>query len=406
MNQEKEYEFTEQNCLDDFKEAKLRLINKPHNAFIGSLLYDLVFKPSRDVKTVELNTLEHTIKVNPDFFCTMTHEQQASVLAHEVYHYALMHDLRRGYRDPSLYQKAADQVVNNLLKQGGFDLPAGVDCDDRYRNMSTEHVYNLMEHDQKNDDNDSNDNQNNDPLGNDLPPNGNGGDSNTSNQNSVNQVQQNIMKANASEELTNSHGMNAGNTGSVFAEIFKDIKEGKLKWIDILQEYLDEFIQGKQDWSKFNRRYLPYELYLADNKSESKISKVTIAFDVSGSVTKKQIKAFLDEMKVIKNQLDPETLDVVSFNHAIVDIFKIQSNNDFDEVKLNISGGTDLNPVFDYYEKPENQPEFLIVFSDLECDERQKEPPFQTIWICIDNTNAKVNFGKLIHITSKELTNE
>ena len=59
------------------------------------------------------------------------------------------------------------------------------------------------------------------------------------------------------------------------------------------------------------------DLFLPDYKSENKISKVAVAFDVSGSVTKAQIKAFLNEMKVIKNQLDPETMDVVSFNHEI-----------------------------------------------------------------------------------------
>lgn len=400
MNQEKEYEFTEQNCLDDFKEAKLRLINKPHNAFIGSLLYDLAFEPSREVKSVMLDSFNHSIKVNPDFFCTMTHEQQASVLAHEVYHYALMHDVRRGHRDHELYQKAADQVVNNLLEQGGFELPFGVECDTKYRNMSTEHVYNLMEHEQKNNNNQNQNQNNNDPLGSDLPPNGGNG---SANQNQVNQMQQNIMKANASEELTNGHGMDAGNSGSVFETLFKDIKKGKLSWIDILQEFLDDFVQGEQDWSKFNRRYLPYDLYLPDTQSENKISKVAVAFDVSGSVTEEQIRAFLNEMKVIKNQLDPETMDVVSFNHEIVDIFKITSNDDFDEVKMNISGGTELDPVFNHYMKPENQPEFLIVFSDLYCDKRKKKTPFETIWICIDNPEATVNFGKLIHITSEEL---
>ena len=34
---------------------------------------------------------------------------------------------------------------------------------------------------------------------------------------------------------------------------------------------------------------------------------------------------------------------------------------------------------------------------------RSKKTPFETIWICIDNPEATVNFGKLIHITSEEL---
>ena len=398
MNQE--HEFTDQNCLDDFIEAKLRLITKPHNAFIGSLLYDLKFEPSRDTKFVELDSYQGTIKANPDYFCTLTHEQQATVLAHEVYHYALMHDSRRGARDPELYQKAADQVVNNLLSSGGFEMPPSVEFDTKYKNMSTEAVYRIMEKDNSDEDNNNNDSgsdSGNSPLGNDLR---------SSNNEVTSQIQQNILKANASEELTSGQGMQAGNSGSVFDQLFKDITEGKLNWVQILQEYFDEITQGEQDWSRFNRRYLQYDLYLPDTKTENFISKVAIAFDVSGSVTKSQIKAFLNEMKVIKNQLNPELLDVVSFNHQIVDIFSIQENDDFDKVSLKISGGTDLEPVFNHYTKPENEPKFLIVFSDLECLPIEKKPNFETIWVCIDNPNAEVNFGKLIHITDKELTNE
>ena len=397
MNQEQD--FTEQNCLDDFKEAKLRLITKPHNAFIGSLLYDLNFEPDYQVKTVQLDSGLHSIKCNPNFFCSLTHEQQATVLAHEVYHYALMHDVRRGQRDPELYQKAADQVVNNLLVDGGFEIPPLVEYDTKYRNLSTETVYNYMEQDQKNKDPDNK--PNNDPLGDDL---NNSGQS-SPNQNQVNQMQQNILKANASEELTNGHGMEASDAGSIFGQLFQDIKEGKLNWIDILQEYFDELIQGEQDWTRYNRRYLEYDLYLPDLRSENQIKKVAVAFDVSGSVTEEQIKAFLNEMKLIKNQLNPEVMDVVSFNHNIVDIFQIESNDDMDKVHMKISGGTDLYPVFNHYLKPENQPNFLIVFSDLYCTPIEKPTPFDTIWICIDNKKAKTNFGKLIHINSEELIN-
>lgn len=392
-----EHTFTEQNCLDDFVEAKLRLINKPHNAFIGSLLYDLKFEPSYKTQYVEIDSYLGIIRANPNYFCTLTHEQQATVLAHEVYHYALMHDSRRGARDPELYQKAADQVVNNLLASGGFEMPPFVEFDTQYKNMSTEAVYRHMEKDSQNDDDDDDSSSNNCPLGNDLKSSNNG---------ATNQIQQNILKANASEELTTGQGMQAGKSGSVFDELFKDITEGKLNWVQVLQEYFDEITQGEQDWARFNRRYLQYDLYLPDTKTENYISKVAIAFDVSGSVSRGQIKAFLNEMKIIKNQLNPELLDVVSFNHKIVDIFSIHGNDDFNKVKLRISGGTDLEPVFKHYTNPKNEPKFLIVFSDLECPPIKKKPNFETIWICIDNPNAKVNFGKLIHITSKDLTNE
>lgn len=395
MNQE--YQFTVQNCLDDFKEAKLRLINKPHNAFIGSLLYDLNFEPTHSVTTIALDSINQKLLANPEYFCTLTHEQQATVLAHEVYHYALMHDVRRGQRNPELYQKAADQVVNNLLASSGFELPSNVDYDTKYKNMSTETVYNYIEENHKNNQPNGN---NNDPLGNDLF---NNSSSQQPSQTQMNQMQQQIMKANAAEELSSGSSMSAGTSGGVFKQLFEEIKEGKLSWITILQEYFNEITQGELDYAFLNRRYLGYDLYLADSRSENQINKIALAFDVSGSVSEEQIKAFLNEMKLIKHQLDPEVMDVVTFNHNIVDIFEIQREDSFDKVHMDIGGGTELKPVFKHYMKEENSPEFLIVFSDLYCDEIKEPTPFNTIWICIDNPKAKVNFGKLFHITSKEL---
>lgn len=408
MNQEHEY--TEQNCLDDFVEAKLRLINKPHNVFIGSLLYDLNIVPNYSVRDAFLDSIKQEIHLNPDYFCTLTHEQQATVLAHEVYHYALMHDLRRGQRDPELYQKAADQVVNNLLADGGFDLPINIEVDSKYAKYSTETVYNMMEDDVKNNsDEDGNGNSNGGGgsgngsgggLSNDLNPN------QQSDQDAINKAQASITKADAAEELANGSSMSAGNSGSVFETLFKEIKEGKLNWITILQEYMDELTQGEQSWARLNRRWLPYDIYAPDIVSENHIEKVALAFDVSGSVTQDEIKAFLNEMKLIKNQLDPETMDVVTFNHQIVDIFTIAKEDNFDEVKMNIDGGTNLHPVFRHYMKQENQPKFLIVFSDLYCEPITQPTPFETIWVCINNAEAKTNFGKLIHVTSEELINE
>lgn len=406
-----EHEYTEQNCLDDFVEAKLRLINKPHNAFIGSLLYDLNIVPNYSVKDAFLDSIKQEMHLNPEYFCRLTHEQQATVLAHEVYHYALMHDLRRGQRDSELYQKAADQVVNNLLADGGFELPIDIEVDPKYAKQSTETVYNMMEDDIKNN-GDSNNNINN-TNGNSGSGNGSGSslsnDLNTNqqiDQDAINKVQASITKADAAEELANGTSMSAGNSGSVFETLFKKIKEGKLNWITILQEYMDELTQGEQSWARLNRRWLPYDIYAPDVVSENHIEKVALAFDVSGSVSQAEIRAFLNEMKLIKNQLDPETMDVVTFNHKIVDIFTIAKEDNFDEVKMNIDGGTNLHPVFKHYMKKENQPKFLIVFSDLYCEAITEPTPFETIWVCINNAGAKTNFGKLIHVTSEELINE
>src|SRR5215813_248813 len=62
---------------------------------------------------------------NVGFWNTLTPTQRLGLLAHEVLHVALLHVVRRGSRDPLLWNIAADIVVNGIiLSQPGFELPA------------------------------------------------------------------------------------------------------------------------------------------------------------------------------------------------------------------------------------------------------------------------------------------
>jgi len=66
-------------------------------------------------------------------------------------------------------------------------------------------------------------------------------------------------------------------------------------------------------------------------------------------------------------------------------------------------GGTSLHCVFKHFDElpRRKQPKLLIVFSDLYCAKITKKPNYDVIWICFDNPNAEVDFGKLIHVDSE-----
>ena len=69
----------------------------------------------------------------------------AGVLAHEVMHPALQHHTRRGHRDASRWNMACDYAINLLLLDAGLTLPKDVLIDNRFRGMSAERIYNLIE---------------------------------------------------------------------------------------------------------------------------------------------------------------------------------------------------------------------------------------------------------------------
>ena len=386
--------------------TKLHFLQKPNNAFLSTLLYNFKVIDDSKEQTISHNLDTQEIHINPDWFTKLTPAQAAGALVEQLYHIGLLHEWRRGNRDTELYQKACDQVARHLVLTSGYELPPDVPKpESQYKNCSTEIVYNYMKQEQqrkKNNNNNGNGNGNGngnipDPLGHDVNQNSNG------NQQAQQKMHQTLQQASAANEAVS--GKNYASFGQEFEELFEDITEGKLDWRTILQKWLNDLTQGELSFLRFDRRMIQFEMYFPDKISQNHIRKVALAFDVSGSVTKDQIKYFLDEMKSIRYQLDPEIIDVVSFNHDIVDIFEIKKQDNFDKVKLNIDGGTNLTPVFKYYSKPENKPEFLILFSDLECAPipKNKAPKFPVIWICIDNPNAQVHFGKLLHIKSSDI---
>lgn len=402
-------QYTKEDCQKALDEAKLHMLTKQHNAFLSSLLYNFeVIPDDQNTETIHHNLTEGRIGINSNWFCDLEPNFRATAIAEQLYHIAFMHEWRQGAKDPALYQKACDQVVRNMLVSAGFELLPNAPVEIKYKNLSVENVYTEMEKRWSKGNNKNNENgngngnrNNNDPLGNDVKPENTQGD--TPSPQVQQRIQQALNSAAMAEEMTS--GKQMAKEGQEFEQLFENINKGKLAWNIILQNYLNERTQGEITYERFDRRMLPYDLYLPTNISQANINKVAVAFDVSGSVSEEQIKAFLREMHTIKDQLNPKKMDVVTFNHHIVDIFTFTEYDQINNVTMYIGGGTNLEPVFNHYLEPANKPEFLIVFSDLECMPIKDKTPFDTIWVCIDNPRAEVNFGKLIHITTEELTN-
>ena len=125
--------------------------------FFGSLLYRLKDRESRAVKTMATDGV--SLLWNPEFVETLTAATLAGTLAHEVMHPALHHHLRRSGRDPRRWNVACDYAINPLLVDAGLALPEGVLLENRFRGMSAEQIYNLLESEEDSDPNKDNDQQ-------------------------------------------------------------------------------------------------------------------------------------------------------------------------------------------------------------------------------------------------------
>ena len=78
---------------------------------------------------------------NPAWVSGLSDAQLRGLLAHEVMHVLLDHAGRRGERDALGWNLACDHAINLLLRDQGFQLPAGGLIDNAYIGMPAEQIY-------------------------------------------------------------------------------------------------------------------------------------------------------------------------------------------------------------------------------------------------------------------------
>jgi predicted metal-dependent peptidase len=84
------------------------------------------------------------LAVDPAWFGGLDDDQRVVVVAHECYHVALAHHLRRGGRDHARWNIACDYAVNALLQVDGFLLPPGALLDPRFGDACAEAIYSQL----------------------------------------------------------------------------------------------------------------------------------------------------------------------------------------------------------------------------------------------------------------------
>lgn len=224
------------------------------------------------------------IYFNPEFVRSLSSPQVDGVLLHEVLHAALLHGVRRGTREPLLWNIAADIVVNGAIaEQQCFELPEGTIRDPELEHLSVEEVYEiLLPHAERY----VLDEGACDLL--DMPP----GDSLSESSRQVletywrNAVQRAIAIARASQQQ-----------GNIPAGLWRELgslTQAQLDWRSYLWRYL---VKTPNDFTGFDRRFIGRGLYLEALEGET--VQVFVAVDTSGSICDAQMQLFLSEVRGI-----------------------------------------------------------------------------------------------------------
>lgn len=356
--------------------AKIGIMTKHSSAFICTILFSLKHTWSEEIPTA--GTDGASLIMNPGFFKDLTPEEQIGLLAHEAWHVAFDHMTRGKAFNMQKYNVAADYVINIMLQDAGFTLPQGGLIDPQYRGMSTEEVYALLPEPPADYDCD-------------ILPMGGDSDSEAEQAQKELDVKQIIMKASQQSQM---RGDKPGTIPGDVQRMIDEMMNPKLDWFTILMNYMTSFDKTDYNFRKPNRRFFP-DYFLPGLYGES-MGELALAFDASASVSQEEFSMYFNETRHMRDILKPTLTTIIEFDTKIHNTFELGKDDSMDEVNFVGGGGTNLQPVFDYYK--DKAPTVLIIFSDMYCRKITKDPGYPVIWISVNNEQADVDFGTLIHM--------
>lgn len=356
-------------------------------AFLGSLLGSLDFEWTRDIPTAATD-YEH-LYWNPDFFKSVPNVSNRTVLMHELWHVGLMHGVRRGDRDPRIWNIACDIKINNDLEdemdkgKAVYSWEGLEDCyrDPSLKGMTEEDIYDfLMQNPGKIPQQGS---WSGDPNDLDMMP-----MSPDKKHKAISKVVQAAQQAAMASQ--------AGSVPQYVREMLKDFLKPVVPWQSKLHKFFTDRLDEEWTWARPNRRYS--NIYLPSRfTDDGRLAHLMFFFDSSGSVTTKQLKSFISEVKHIWEYFKPEKLTVMQFDTEIKAIYEFNEGDYIYNFEIVGRGGTDLEPVREVID--EKQPTAAVIFTDLDCYPMKKlDSNTPVLWICTGNKGAKVPFGDLTHI--------
>jgi predicted metal-dependent peptidase len=298
---------------------------------------------------------------NVTFWNHLTQQQRLGLLAHEVLHAALLHVVRRGPRDPLMWNIAADIVVNGIiLSQPGFELPAGHLRERKLEHLSVEEVYHLLQ---------AHPEQHAHMLSivDLLVP----GGSDQSRAGLEEHWRHALQHAHTLADMLGKGMAPAGPLREM-----THLSPSQLDWRSYLWRFL---VQTPTDFQAFDRRFIGQELYL-ETLSGTTI-RVAIAVDTSGSIGQQEVALFLSEVCGILG----------AYPHLVASLYYSDAacHGPYELTTQSVlptpvgGGGTDFRPFFQAVmnEPPNQHPHLCIYLTDGMGTFPSQPPQAPVLWV-------------------------
>lgn len=340
--------------------------------FFGSVALSLKVVPA-DIPTMA--TDGKSIMWGEAFVVKTDEPELLGVMAHEVLHVTFKHMLRRGDRDPELWNIACDLAINPILLRARFKLPHGALHDPQYDGLSAEAIYDRLPQSAK-----------------EQMSSGAGmGEV----RDAKNDSGQDLSDAEAKQMEADINGkvMMAANAARTVGKLPADIEElvSRMKRSQIdYRDTMRRFFSGDQpdDYSlrRPQRKLFHAAGIIAPSINKIGVGNIVIGVDSSGSVDSSELAQFLGEMNAISEDMQPTSITVIVCDTKVNAVRRYEQGELIEDIKVGGRGGTLVTPVFDYIEDNQIDVDQMVYLTDLEVYDFPEEPHYPVLWVsCWEN---------------------
>jgi predicted metal-dependent peptidase len=341
---------------------------------------------------------------NSRFVMMLKPKEMEFLFGHEVLHVVYDHIDRRGDRDPQIFNIANDYAVNADLRRhkvGQFITTVPCLYEVKYDGKSSEEIYDdLMKNVQKISVDDLIDQMIDDHLDENEGQGSGEGDENDkdgkSKRPSMSQEERERMRQEIKQAIINAaQSSEAGSIPKGVERLIKQFTDPVMPWRDLIQTNLTSAIRTDFSWMRPSRRSWHMDAVLPGMTPGEEID-VTVAIDMSGSISQKQAQAFLGEIGGMMNSFDGFKVHVFCFDTEVYNPQDFTSENldNIENYEPQGGGGTDFTAIFNYLKDSAIEPKRLIVFTDGYPFGSWGDPDYcDTTWIIHGDKNPNPPFG-------------
>ena len=385
------------------KASKELMMIEPFYGFFLIMLNKIWTKTQVPTAGVCKNGINYQLCINEDFWDSLDKKKELGILKHELLHVAFNHLTHFYFPDKRLANIAMDMEINQYidktwLPEDGIFIENYDDLKLDYKAGCKYYYEKLQQAKEEKEQNGTSGCEEFDRLCDQLD----GGEDPVKNHDmwkdfqDLSETEKKLIEKQIKRVLTQASDMAESKS--------RGCTPGEIK--DLIK--VDEVLPPKFDWKNYVRRFsgtssrvFTRKLRRKENRKfednpglKIKMKKhVLLAIDTSGSVSNEEVKEFMGEMKHIY-----KTGVAMTLAQCDTSIRKIEPYNGSNELNIEGRGGTEFDPILDYFNANLRKYTSLIYFTDGECYTSVK-PQAPVLWVLSEcsSMNDKLP-GKVIKL--------